>query len=154
MKKLVNRRTRARALFKLRNTSYFLINLKSAMSPSSSRACSTALATYPTIPYWKSLIEALAIRGAPSSSRGGVHAGTSAWESPLMSTMAPSLEDLLGLGFLGEVAFSPFHDLLTPLIHFPFFISRIRSERLSRRRGRRLCLGCLVWHVAPYLRLQ
>ena len=61
----------AKSLFKLRNTSCFFINLRSAMSVGSSRDYFIALATYPALPCWKSLIETLLGRGAPSSTRGG-----------------------------------------------------------------------------------
>ena len=50
MRKLVKRLTIARSLFKLRNTSCFLIDLRTAMSAGSSKAYSTTLATYPAFP--------------------------------------------------------------------------------------------------------
>ena len=78
--------TRARTLFKLRNTSYFLINLRSVMSSSSSKACSTALATYPAFLCWKSLMEASTGRVALSNAIIGVQTGTPTWESSLLST--------------------------------------------------------------------
>ena len=40
----------ASSLFKLRNTSWFLIDLRLAISVGSSRAYSMALATYPALP--------------------------------------------------------------------------------------------------------
>ena len=43
--------TMARSFFKLRNTSCFLVDLRSAMSVGSSRDCSTIIAMYPTLPY-------------------------------------------------------------------------------------------------------
>lgn len=45
MRRIVMGLTKARSLFKLRKTSCFLIVLRSAMSPGSSRACSVASAT-------------------------------------------------------------------------------------------------------------
>lgn len=42
---LVSSLTRARSFFKLRNTSYFLIDLKVDISPGSNKACSTTSAT-------------------------------------------------------------------------------------------------------------
>ena len=85
----------ARSLFKLRNISCFLIDLRLAMSVGSSRAYSTALAMYPALPYQKSLIEASLGKRAPSSTREGAQVGTSICWSPLLSMIAPSLEDLI-----------------------------------------------------------
>ena len=42
--------TRVRSLFKLRNTSCFLIDLRSVMSSSSNKVYSTASITYPALP--------------------------------------------------------------------------------------------------------
>ena len=70
-KKVVSKLTKARFLFKVRNTSCFLIDRRSAKSPGSSRAYSTVSAMYLTFPYWKSLIEELARKGAPSSTKEG-----------------------------------------------------------------------------------
>ena len=85
----------ARSFFKPRNTLCFLMDLRSAMSLSSSKDCSTTLATYPALPYWKSQIEASLGRGTPSSTRGGALAGTIACWSPLLSVITLSLEDLV-----------------------------------------------------------
>ena len=69
--------------------------LKSAMSPSSNRAYSTASVMYPTLPCWKSLIEAFERRGDPFSTNGGFQGWIlEEWSCPL-STMDPSLEDLV-----------------------------------------------------------
>ena len=95
MRKLVKRLTIARSLFKLRNTSCFLIDLGTAMSVGSSKACSMTLATYPAFPCWKSLMEVSLSIGAPSNTMEGIQARTSIWWSPLLSTIAPSLEDLV-----------------------------------------------------------
>ena len=70
--KVVSGLTKARSLFKLRNTSCFLIDLRSAISPTSNKACSTLLATYLALPCWKSLIDASAGRAAPSNTKAGV----------------------------------------------------------------------------------
>lgn len=95
MKKLVSRLTRARSLFKLRNTSCFLINLKSAISLGSRKACYMASAMYPAFPCWNSLMEELAERAASSNTKEGFQAGTAIlWSCPL-STIDPSLEDLV-----------------------------------------------------------
>ena len=72
IKRVVNGLTKARSLFRLRNTSCFLIDLRLAISLGSSKACSMASATYPALPYWKSLMDASAGRVAPSSTRAGV----------------------------------------------------------------------------------
>ena len=64
----IERLTIARSLFRLRKTSCLLWDLRSAMSLRSSNACSTVSAFLPR----KSLIEALAGRGAPSSIGVGV----------------------------------------------------------------------------------
>ena len=50
IRKLVKRLTIARSLFKLRNTSCFLIDLKSAISTRSNKAYSMTLDTYPAFP--------------------------------------------------------------------------------------------------------
>ena len=68
----VSELTRARSLFKLRNASCFLIDLRSTMSLSSNKARSTASATHPAFPYWKSLIEASEGKGAPSNIMAGI----------------------------------------------------------------------------------
>ena len=70
--KVVSGLTKARSLFRLRNTSCFLIDLKSTISPTSNKACSTLLATYLALPCWKSLIDASAGRAAPSNTKAGV----------------------------------------------------------------------------------
>ena len=85
----------ARSLFKLRNTSYFLMDLRLAISVGSSKACSTALATYSALLCWKSLIEASRGKGALSSTREGVQVGTLVCWSPLLFMIAPSLEDIV-----------------------------------------------------------
>ena len=95
VRKIVKGLAIARSLFKLRNTSCFLIDLRSAMSTGSSKACSTALATYLALPCWKSLMEASLGRGALSNTMEGVQARTSLWWSPLLFMIAPSLEDLV-----------------------------------------------------------
>ena len=87
--------TKARFLFKLRNTSWFLMPLRSTISAGSNRACSMALATYLAFPCWKSLMEALLGKGAPSNTIVGAHAGTSNYWSALFSMTVPSLEDLV-----------------------------------------------------------
>ena len=85
----------ARSLFKLRNTSCFLIDLRLAISVGSSKDCSTTLAMYPTFPCWKSLIEASLGKGTPSSTRGGAQVRTTACWPPFLSMIAPSLEALV-----------------------------------------------------------
>ena len=62
-------------LLRLRKTSYLLKNRSSTMSVGSSRVLSKALATWLSVPPWKSLMEALSIRGAPLS----IEAGSQAW---------------------------------------------------------------------------
>ena len=69
--------------------------LKSAMSPSSNRAYSTASVMYPTLPCWKSLIEAFEGRGDPFSTNGGFQGWILEERSCPQSTMDPSLEDLV-----------------------------------------------------------
>ena len=51
-----------------RKTSCYLRNLRSAISMGSDRDCSTAFATYPAVPCWKSRLEAPLSKGAPSIS--------------------------------------------------------------------------------------
>ena len=78
--------TGVRSLFKLRNISCFLIDLRSAMSSGSNKACSTTSAIYPTLPCWKSLIEASAGKGTLSNVMARVQVGTPTWELLLVST--------------------------------------------------------------------
>ena len=149
----------ARSLFRLRNTSCFLMDMRSTMSLGSNRDCFTTWAMYPALPCWKSHMEASLGRGAPSSTRGGAQAGTIACWSPLLS---PSLEDLVcmtlaclaGLNLLGGVAFSYFYHLFSLLLHLPLMVGRIKSERLVRWKGRKPGLGCLPRCVSPSLGLQ
>ena len=76
--------TNTRSLFKLKNTSCFFMVLKSAMSPGSNRACSTASAMYPSLPCWKSFIEVFEGRGDPFSINGGFQAWIlEEWSHPL-----------------------------------------------------------------------
>jgi len=82
----------ARSFFRPRNTSCFLMDMRSTMSLGSNRDYFTIWAMYPALPCWKSQMEASLGRGAPSSTRGGAQAGTIACWSPLLS---PSLEDLI-----------------------------------------------------------
>ena len=54
-----------------REVSFQGIVLRSAMSLGSKRGCSKALATYPTLPCWKSLIKESIGRGDPFNTKGG-----------------------------------------------------------------------------------
>ena len=87
--------TKVRSLFKLRNTSCFLIDLRSAISSRSNKACSMPSATYPTLPYWKSLMDALASRAASSNTKAGVQVGTPTLESPFLSIKVCATLDCL-----------------------------------------------------------
>ena len=64
------------------------------------------------------------------------------------------LSSLLELGLLKEAAFPSFYHVMTLLIPHPFVISRVRLERLSRQRGRKLSLSSFLWHLTPRLRLH
>ena len=66
----------ARSLFKLINTLCFFMVLKSTMFSGSNKACSTGSTTYLALPFWKSLINKLAGRGDPFSTKGGFQFGT------------------------------------------------------------------------------
>ena len=70
-------------LLRLRKTSYLLKDLNSAMFEGSSRAPSKASATWLPTPPWKSLMEALSIRGALLS----IGARSQAWGSGRGSTL-------------------------------------------------------------------
>ena len=59
---------------RLKKTSYLLKDRSSAMSEGSNRALSKASAIWLSVPPWKSLMEALFIRGAPLSIRAGSQA--------------------------------------------------------------------------------
>ena len=74
----------AKSLFKSRKTSCFLMYLTLAMSFGNRRVCSTASATYPAMPTWKSQMEASHGRGAPFSSKGGAQVEVATWCSPLL----------------------------------------------------------------------
>ena len=140
-----------KSLFKLRNGSCFLINLRSATSMGNSKDCSTVLATYPALSYSKSLIEALLGRGASSSTKGGAQAGILACWSPLLSVIAPSLEDLvcMTLACLPPLWASTSLDgrfLLSSITSFPFwshflFLSAGLIQERSPKRGTPTCLG-------------
>ena len=60
-------------------------DLKLAISSGSNKAYSTALATKHAFPCWKFLIHASASKGAPSSTKAGINAGTPIWGSALLS---------------------------------------------------------------------
>lgn len=151
---LSGRLTRARSLFKVRYTSWFLIPLRLAILAGSNRACSTVLATYPAFPFWKSLMEVSLGRGAPSKSRERVQTGTSTWQLSLLLMIAPSLEDLVWatLAFLlilccsGLLGLSNplFHHLFSLLISFLLFVSWVSLRNLGRGKGWRFGLGCLI----------
>ena len=85
IKKKKKKITLARSLFKPRKTSYFLMDLRLAISLGSNRGCSTALATYLAVPLWKSRMDTSLGRGALSSSKGGAQAGAVTQCSPLLS---------------------------------------------------------------------
>ena len=68
--------TNANSLFNDRNTVCLLRFLSSAMSISRRSACSSELATYPSLPLAKSLMEAFVGKGAPSSTYSGFQSGT------------------------------------------------------------------------------
>ena len=87
--------TNARSLFRVRNTSCSFMVLKSAMLSGSSSGCSRALATYPAFLFWKSLIEESRRNGDPFSTKGGFQVWTLGRRSCPLSTMAPSVEDLV-----------------------------------------------------------
>lgn len=116
IRKLIKRLTIARSLFKLRNTSCFLINRRSTISVGSSKAYSTVLATYPSFPYWKSLMDKSLGKGAPSNTMEGVQAGTLVWWSPLLYTIAHSLEDL----FCVTLACRPLYKAQLPWVEGSF----------------------------------
>jgi len=69
--------------------------LRSAMSSGSRRGCSKALATYPPLPCWKSLIKESIGRGDLFNTKGGFQAWTLVRRSCPLSTTDPSLEDLV-----------------------------------------------------------
>ena len=54
-------------LLRLRKTSCFLIDLSSTISVGSSKAFSKAEATWHPLPPWKSLMDALSLKGSPLS---------------------------------------------------------------------------------------
>ena len=83
---VISELTRAKPLFKLRQISCFLIDLKLAMSPGSNKACSMASATYPAFACWKSLIKISAGKGAPSNVMIRVQAEIPTWELLILST--------------------------------------------------------------------
>ena len=68
---------------------------RSAMSSGIRRGCSKALATYPALPCWKSLIKESIKRGDPFNTKGGFPPWTLVRQSRPLSTMNPSLEDLV-----------------------------------------------------------
>ena len=80
------------SLFSLRKISYYLIDLRSAMSLGSSRGYSIAFAMYPTVPRWKSQMEASLRSRALSTSIRGAQTVAAAWWSALLS---PSVADLV-----------------------------------------------------------
>ena len=61
---------------------------------------------------------------------------------------------LLELGLLRERTLPSFHYFRTFLVLFSFVVGGVRSKRLSRRRGRKLGLGSLLWCLTPRLRLH
>ena len=54
-----------RYLLRLRKTSFFLIDRSSAISVGSNKASSKAEATWHPAPLWKSLMDALSLKGSP-----------------------------------------------------------------------------------------
>ena len=71
------------------------MTLRSAMSSGSSKACSTASATYPAFPCWKSLIEEFIRRGDLSNTRGEFWFGTLVRRLCPLSPGALLLKDLV-----------------------------------------------------------
>ena len=120
-----------RSLFKLRNTFCFFMVLKSTMSSGSNRACSTTSATYPSLPFWKSLINELAGRGDPSSTKGGFQFGTLVRRSHPLSPGAPSPRTSSGWSWLLWPLFeapSPKGGHLGPLPSPPSLLGLVSSS--------------------------
>ena len=65
------------------------------------------------------------------------------------SMFAPSLD----LGFLGWKVSPFFHHLLSLLILFSLFVSKVKLGNLSRRKSGEFGLDCLLGHVASNMGL-
>ena len=66
------------------------------------------------------------------------------------SMFAPSL----WLGFLGWKVLPLLHHLLSLLVSFPLFFSRVKLGNLSKRKNGEFGMECLFRHVAPNMGLQ
>ena len=153
----------ARFLFKLRNTSCFLIELRSAISVGSSRACSTMLATYPALPCWNSLIEA-SERSSVQHQREGpgwdffLLVTPHVYNSTLTKRSCLHDPDLLGpslgLGFLRWEVSPRLHHFIPLWIPFSLFISKVSLGDLGRGKGGRLWLNYHFRSISPNIGLQ
>ena len=150
---IVKALTRGISLFKVRNTTCFFMDLRSAMSPGNRRVCSKALAAYPAFLCWKSYIEASVGNGASSSTKGGLQAGARLWWSHPLSIIGPSL--VVGVWAV-LAALAPFRGSIS-LERNPFtssitsfsFCSRFLFLSFGSARGTWLGWGVrgLVWIV-------
>ena len=131
------------------------------MSSGSNKACSTTSAIYPTLPCWKSLIEASASKGTLSNVMARVQVGTPTWELLLLSTRVYiSLACLAP--FWGLVSFDkrpfPHSTTLGPFCSF-FLLWSAGSGRRGwvnggGEGGGEIGLGGLLWCNAPHLGLH
>ena len=155
--------TIARSLFRLRNISCFLIDLRSAMSEGSNRAFSTALAMYPTN---LALLEVS--YGHITRKRSSIqhYGGGPGWDFHLLVTPPCCNGSLTGrsslcdpglfapplsLSFLGWRFSSLIHHLFSLLVPLPLFVSEVKLGSLGRGKGRGFRLNRLLGHVASGL---
>lgn len=141
----------ARSLFKPRKTSYFLMDLRTAISIGSSRGCFTALATYLAVPPLEISDGGIVGKGSFIQLQGwGPGWGYNSVLAPPLSLIgwlclqAPGLlRPSQGLILQGGMSFSRLHHLFTFLIPFLVVVGEISSGGWWRWWGRKLCLGCL-----------
>ena len=156
--------TSSRSLFKVRNTLCFFMVLRSAMSLGNKRGCSRALATYPALPCWKSLIEESIGRGDSLNTKGGSK------PEPWCDDHAPSPQQILrlrtsfeqswplwppsGARFSSRKTLSFLHNLFALLVLLSLLVSRVKLRSLGRWRSGGLGLDVHLRHIAPCVRLQ
>ena len=153
-----------RSLFRLRNTLYFFMVLRSVMSSGSCKVCSTAFATYPVFSCLKFLIEEFIGRRDPSSTKRGSSLEPSAKiASPVSrhpTTQGLCLGSLgyfgpsLRLVLLGRDTSALFHHILLLLLSFPLFIYRLLLRVVRSGKRGVFSLTDHLGRLAPNLKLH